>query len=186
MKPIFQFILASVSLLVVAGIILTSPKPEPRQQYTEAGKAYAANIEKVPVKLLVRDIQEARGKDQPMLIYVYASWCSNCRHMMQYLIPALKSPESATIRTYMMSVDTDPIALASYLTDKNYANSFTPLMVKSSNVNRLDEIMQKAGFNYTNKIPYIAYIDSNGNLTKEEIGFNSQESLLRDIRALSR
>lgn len=162
---IVVFLLYGVEML--AGSPVTPKKPP--VEYSDEAKAHAQTITRFdPAQL---DAALASGR--PTMLYVFASWCPFCRQQTPAIEAFLaKSPKVSVIA---ISIDEDPVALASYLLTQPTL-SFHPQLLDPEVVS-LRDMLKERGLQYDGSIPYTAFFDTKGAPSGLMIGLSSADAI---------
>lgn len=128
------------------------------------GDAFARSIEIHPIDATASGalIQKAADQQVPVLVFVYASWCSICRQNFPYILRMAQEYKSR-LNIIAFSMDSNPAAMRRYL--QSYGDiPFTAYMVRQTTPGDFARSMKQTGIKYRNGVPYTAVFNHKGRL----------------------
>ena len=117
------------------------------------------------------------GRNRPVLVMLYASWCPYCRSFFSTFIDLAQRHKAHNLVTLAFSIDENPEDLNSYLGNKELP--FRKLWIRPWQPGQLDSAMKPVGFQIgaTFGIPFVAVIDRNGRVAAQWTGVPPLEKL---------
>lgn len=119
-------------------------------------------------------------KNKLSLIYFYATWCDACRKNFEIINEIAREFQNTKLNFLALAIDKDldPDSLQKHL--QQYDNLyFKPIYLKSRD--GFGEFVHRNNINYRGRIPYLALIDSNGQLVVSFSGIKSRKYLRKKI-----
>lgn len=171
----FAFNALLLALVIMAVLQAVAPflkSPDPRQQEIDA---YRQRIVPLPASDVAYMLTPRDGK--PVLLVLYASWCSYCRQTMPGVVDLLKNGRLDKVSPLFISLDYRAGDMASYLVHSGFTG-FTPYLLGRGD---MKEVLNQAGSGYRGQIPYIALFDQEGHRTREFFGSVNQAVILDAI-----
>jgi hypothetical protein len=114
---------------------------------------------------------------KPTLIFLYASWCSNCAPVGQALLEMKKNHKLDDVNTVFISLDEKPVEMARYFVTNGYYAEFTPYMFQPHVPHGLEQALVIAGSRYDGGIPYAGLFGGDGQLLAERLDDFSQTAI---------
>lgn len=174
----FLFNAVGISLVIMAIILEFAP-------YIEVGdnpkleeiKAVEQTVQKVYPKKVSSLVASGEGK--PVMLVLYASWCSYCGKLMPRILEAMQEHQLDHVKPIFVSMDSQPRIFSKYLVRTQYYKSFQPIMLQELFYNNLPEVMSTTGSRFSGAIPYVGFFNSKGKMVAEIIGLVDKQEFLR-------
>lgn len=107
-------------------------------------------------------IQSVAQQHKPLLVFMYASWCTVCKQNFPYVLK-MAQQHGSKLNVIALSMDTDRSAMQRYL--ESYSNfPLTPYMVQQYHTGDFVKAMNQIGIKYHNAVPYTVVYDHKGKL----------------------
>lgn len=124
--------------------------------------ANAINIQTLEAKDTAKIIEEMKAKHTPVLMFLYASWCSVCRENMPYVLKMARQ-YGPRLNVLAISMDTNPVAMQRYLSTYGEV-PFTPYRMKEAGSPVVTKALNALNIKYHNGVPYTVVYNHNGKI----------------------
>lgn len=174
----FLFKATAFILLFGAFMHAIAPLVDPnRDRITEVTRSI------VPVNAKEVAMRLADEKGRPTLLFIYASWCGYCKHVMPEIMGLKKEKKLEKVNTVFLSLDEKRRMLGQYLFTQDYQGLFTPyVLLPQAGVSLVHALRAREG-SFNGAIPYTAVFDAGGALLSEDNGVIDRERLLDMLSA---
>lgn len=171
----FLFNTVALALILMAIMHAFAPYLEEAQLRAE-DKPPLFNTVPVTAQQMPSLMRNASAK--PTMLVMYASWCVVCRKLLPDLIAMKQDRRLDFLNTVFVSVDDVPPRLRKYLTRNNYDGNFTPYIMSNGDHRDISTTMASSGIRYQGKIPYVAFLDRNGRMVSDFVGYFPPQDVL--------
>jgi thiol-disulfide isomerase/thioredoxin len=138
-----------ISALIQAYVPLLLPKIPEETMQTVINRMAELSPQAVTEKLTVAE--------KPVLLFVYASWCSYCREALPELLKIQEEGKMKGVEPIFLSIDEDRRKLAAYLIRSHYTERFTSyVMAPDQKGWPLIRALEGLSSHYNGGLPYIA------------------------------
>lgn len=147
---------------------------------------FAASILPLSGEDTLARVEQAAKAKKPVMIVVYASWCSVCRAIMPEIIDVLREHD-AKQRPYeliMLSLDRKSDDLSRYLIKNGLENDFMPYIHRAVGSKILPDYLARAGMKFDSRIPYFAFFGKDGKLAREVTGGMDKQQLREALKSV--
>lgn len=157
----------------------------PLAESAEAAAAKAGPREPPPFNgqietVLVESLPErTRVGNKATLVFIYASWCSDCRKTFPSVNQVALNYQERGLEVVGLSIDEDPSDLVRYLHRSRPA--FPALRAEPFPPGSLTRAVSEFGGKYPDGIPYLALLDSKGRLLAQSPGNLHRSALAAHI-----
>lgn len=127
-----------------------------------------------------------QGKDKPVMLVLYASWCPICNSVMPLLENAMRDESLYNIYPLFISLDEQPRLFAKYIHSHGYQQLFVPMRADEGLTGSVAGALAKTGSRYNGAIPYVGFFDKNGKVIVDFSGDFDKEFLRKTIANLPR
>lgn len=181
-KEEFSFVLNAFALaLIISAIIVTfAPyadydRPDIKEIRSIESSVMRVRPDDVP-KLLVSD------KGKPVMMVLYASWCSYCAKLLPRVFEMMENNELDAVTPIFISMDVQPRLYSKYLIRTRYHEKFQPIMLEEAIFNNLPEVLEEeTGSHFTGGIPYVALYNRNRKMVAELSGLVDKQAISRAV-----
>jgi cytochrome c biogenesis protein CcmG/thiol:disulfide interchange protein DsbE len=138
-------------------------------------EAGAANLDFVLKDMNGRDVPLADFKGRPLLINVWATWCTPCKVEIPWFVEFADTYKAQDLQVIGVSVDDSPEAIRKFAAE--YKVNYTMLVGKGH-----DDFF--ALYNPESVYPYSWIIDSKGTIVAKALGVRPKEWFESHLRAM--
>jgi thiol:disulfide interchange protein len=172
----FLIIATAMSLLIMSVIIQVAPYADFDNPQIKEIKAVESRMKSVAPKDLPYMLASTSSK--PVMLVVYASWCTYCHKMMPYILDLMDENKLDHVSPIFLSIDSQPRLLSKYLVKHEFADRFPPFIIKQMIYNNMREVLKTTGSNFTGSIPYVGFFNTEGKAIAEISGLVDKQKFL--------
>lgn len=117
-------------------------------------------------------------EQKPVMLVLYASWCSVCKKMMPGLVGMKEEGAFDKVAPLFVAMPDQPRILSKYLFYSNYYNSYELHAMQSTMLNRIKPVLQGLGSEYVGAIPYVGFYGKDAKVIAEFSGLMDKQAVL--------